>query len=84
MVRRRSRPHRKSGQGHGMKNNFIQQTDINKGAYIRSVERRYGKDGFTQDGRIKQTVIDADKKSSNTKLKKRAVLADTLRNLAKK
>jgi len=58
---------------------WIQTIHMKKGSYRASVRRRYGKKGFTSSGTIKQSIINKDKRSLNPKLRKRAVLADTLR-----
>lgn len=47
------------------------------GKYRRSVMRRYGASGFDNKGRILQSVIDQDEKSSNPTIRKEAVLAKT-------
>lgn len=73
------RGHKKSGNSM----NWIQTAHVNKGSYTRSVERRYGKEGFTQDGKIKQEVINKDKSSSDLRIKRKAVLADNLRRINK-
>ncbi len=62
-----------------MPKKWIQKINLKKGSYRASVKRRYGKKGFTSKGTIKQSVINKDKHSRNPKIRKRAVLADTLR-----
>lgn len=60
---------------------WVQNAHLKKGSYRESVFRRHGKEGFDEDGKIKQSVIDEDIKSSDLKLKRKAVAANNLRHL---
>lgn len=51
-----------------------------EGKYRESVKRRYGKRGFTREGKIKSSVLEKDSKRKG-RIGKQARLAKTLRRL---
>lgn len=53
---------------------------MKKNSYRESVERRFGKKGFTKKDTIKMSVINKDTHSKNEKLKKKAVFAKNFRS----
>ena len=52
---------------------------LKKGALREDVQRLYGERGFTERGTIKLSVLNELSSSSNSKVRRRAVLAKTMR-----
>ncbi len=65
------------------KKKWIQQTEMKKGALRSLIKSRYGKKGFTKEGKIKQNVLqkmarEKTKRGKTTTAARRARLALTL------
>lgn len=61
---------------------WIAEATKNKGAYRRSVQRRYGKSGFTKSGEIKESIKSKDARKKG-KIGKQARLAQKLESFQK-
>ena len=66
------------------KRNWIQKAIKKPGSLRAYVKRKYGKRGFTEKGTIRVEVLRRLKKHKNPTIRRRAVLALTLRKLAKR